>query len=178
MDLHSEGIPYYFEREIRCTHLYCKGLIMESATQAFGTDFVLAATDAGRAKWVESLSNEMGVKSAFVYKHRISGSETSITGVNADVKGRNVIIYDDMVRTGGSLMQAAKAYREAGANRIYCITTHGLFNQDALSKIESQCIIEKVICTNTHPLALQQTSGLLQVKSVSSIIFDALKPDL
>ncbi len=175
MDLHSEGLPYYFDRDIRCKHLYCKQIIMQASKELGGDDFVLASTDAGRAKWVESLANEMHVKSAFVYKQRLSGSETAITGVNADVRGRNVIIYDDMIRTGGSLTQSAFAYQQAGAKHLYAITTHGLFTNHALTKIQEQGIIQKVICTNSHPDAIIQNNPFLEVKSVASIIFDALK---
>src|ERR1041385_2241452 len=115
VDLHTEGLPYYFEAGIRPVHLYCKPIIMEAAKEIGGNDFVLASTDAGRAKWVESLANDMNVSAAFVYKRRLSGSETQISGINAEVKGKHVIIYDDMIRTGGSLIEAAKAYRNAGA---------------------------------------------------------------
>lgn len=175
IDLHSEGIPYYFEKEVRCHHLYCKSIIMNACHELCGDDFVLASTDAGRAKWVESLANDLQVKSAFVYKHRASGNETIITGVNADVKGRHVIIYDDMIRTGGSLMQAAKAYADAGATQVYAITTHGLFSNNAVEKIQQQGIIKKLVCVNTHPDCIPLQSDYLMVKSVAPIIFEALK---
>lgn len=175
VDLHSEGIPYYFEKEVRCHHLYCKSIIVDACHELCGNDFILASTDAGRAKWVESLANDMKVKSAFVYKHRTAGDETSITGVNADVAGKNVIIYDDMIRTGGSLMQAAKAYRDAGAKTIYAITTHGLFSNHALGKIEAQGIIQQVVCMNTHPNCYEGKNDFLKIKSFIPIIFDALK---
>jgi len=175
MDLHAEGIPYYFDRDIRSTHIYCKSIVMDAARELAGTDFVLAATDAGRAKWVESLANELNVRSAFVYKHRSNKGETSITGVNANVEGKKVIIYDDMIRTGGSLMQAAVAYQEKGATKIYAITTHGLFTNNALARIEAQGIIQKVISTNTHPAVFQQNSKLLKIKSVAGLIFEVLK---
>lgn len=170
LDLHSEGIPYYFDRDIRCNHFYCKDIIMASCKQLFGIDFTLAATDAGRAKWVESLAFEMGVKSAFVYKERKSGSETHITGINADVQGQNVVIYDDMIRTGGSLMQAAEVYKNAGAKEIIAMTTHGLFTKNAIQKIESQGIISKVIATNTHPNANSIQSTIFSCKTISSLI--------
>ncbi len=83
-----------------------------------GEDFVLACTDAGRAKWVESLANELGVPAAFVYKRRLDGSDTEVTGVSAAVAGKSVVIYDDMIRTGGSLIAAARAYKAAGAVRL------------------------------------------------------------
>lgn len=175
MDLHSEGIPYYFDRDTRVHHIYCKQLIAELIAESGLTNPVLAATDAGRAKWVESLALDMGLESAFVYKQRLSGTETQITGVNALVQGRAVIIYDDMIRTGGSLMQAAQAYHDAGAQSIAAITTHGLFTNQAIYKIEAQGIIQSVSSLNTHPLSTRQRSPLLRVKSVSGIIFESLQ---
>lgn len=175
LDLHSEGIPYYFDRDIRTKHIYCKNIIMESARELGQDDFVLASTDAGRAKWVESLANDLEVKSAFVFKQRLSGTETVITGVNADVKGQNVIIYDDMIRTGGSLMKAAEVYVQAGAKDIFSIATHGLFNNNAIQRIEEHGLIKKIICTNTHPNTLKVQSQILAVKSISGIIFDFLR---
>jgi ribose-phosphate pyrophosphokinase len=118
---------------------------------------------------------DLHIPSAFVYKQRLSGTETQITGVNADVRDKLVVIYDDMIRTGGSLMNAAKAYREAGADQIYAITTHGLFTNHALEKIAEQGIIQKVYSTNTHPLAFNENNTILEVKSVASIIFAALQ---
>jgi ribose-phosphate pyrophosphokinase len=174
LDLHAEGIPYYFDRDVRCIHLYAKPIIIEACHEIFQHDFVLASTDAGRAKWVESLANDMNVKSAFVYKHRVSGDETQITGVNADVKGQRVIIYDDMIRTGGSLMQAASAYEQAGASQIVAIATHGLFTNHALAKIADQGIISTVICTNSHPNAMLETASNLKVKSIAQLLFDKL----
>lgn len=174
IDLHSEGIPYYFDRDIRCRHLYAKEVILRMVNACGGHEFVLASTDAGRAKWVESLANDLQVKSAFVYKQRLSGSSTSVTGVNADVAGKTVVIYDDMIRTGGSLIQAAQAYRVAGAGPIFAVTTHGLFTGNALERMENSGLISAVMCTNTHPLARQQKSKLLQVESVAAIIFDGL----
>lgn len=175
MDLHSEGIPYYFDRDVRTEHLYCKRIIMEAIEELNIENAVLAATDAGRAKWVESLALDMNMKSAFVYKQRLSGSETLITGVNADVKDKSVIIYDDMIRTGGSLISAAKAYQTAGAKEIIAITSHGLFTNNAMKRIEDCGLFSKVISSNTHPNSLLQNSKLLHVKSVVSVIFEVLK---
>ena len=71
LDLHSEGLPYYFEGSIRPVHLYGKALVKAAARELAGDDFVLACTDAGRAKWVESLANDLGVRPAFVFKLRL-----------------------------------------------------------------------------------------------------------
>jgi ribose-phosphate pyrophosphokinase len=171
IDLHVDGITYYFESGIRPVHLYGKDFVKEAALElAGGRPFVLASTDAGRAKWVESLANDLHVQAAFVFKKRISGDETHITAISADVKDKPVIIYDDMIRTGGSLIHAAQAYIDAGACEISVITTHGIFAGNGFQKIKDSSIIKKIICTDTHPNALTIHDSMLEVKSVDKII--------
>ena len=170
LDLHTEGLPYYFEGKIRAIHLYAKPLIIEACHELAGTDFVLASTDAGRAKWVESLANDMHVNGAFVFKRRLSGEETEITSINFDVRDRYVIIYDDMVRTGGSLISAARAYQQAGARKISVVTTHGLFVGNSLEKIQNTGLFEYIITTDSHPNALALRSDFLKVKSITSLL--------
>jgi ribose-phosphate pyrophosphokinase len=170
VDLHTEGIPHYFESGIRPVHLYSKPIITEACQEIYGKDFVLASTDAGRAKWVESLANDMQVNGAFVFKKRISGDETKVTGISADVKNRNVIIYDDMIRTGGSLVQAAQSYKDAGAKDISVITTHGIFVGDGIKKIKDSGIISRIVCTDTHPNAEKLQSDFVRVKTVAGLL--------
>jgi ribose-phosphate pyrophosphokinase len=169
-DLHSEGIPYYFESNVHATHIYCKQIIIDAISKLGGSQFVLAATDAGRAKWVESLANEMKVSSAFIYKNRLSATETEVVGINADVQNKNVVIYDDMIRTGGSLMKAAEAYKKNGANKIFVVTTHGMFSNNALDKIAEQGIIEKIICTNSHASTNGISHSILEVIRLEKMI--------
>jgi ribose-phosphate pyrophosphokinase len=173
-DLHSEGIPHYFEGQVLINHVYCKPIIIKAALELAEDGFVMACTDAGRAKWVESLANEMGVNAAFVFKRRISGDKTEVTSISADVEGKDVVIYDDMIRTGGSLINAAKAYKSAGANKIFTITTHGLFTNDALKKIQESGVIEKVVSTNSHPNSFASQSDFLQIESIAPLIIEKL----
>ena len=179
-DLHSEGIPHYFENDLQPIHLYCKEIVMEAAKElSNGNEFVLASTDAGRAKWVESLANDLGVVAGFVFKRRTNAIETVVTSVSADVKGKHVIIYDDMIRTGGSLINAAKAYKSFGAKRISVITTHGIFVGNVIDKLIETGIIDKVICTDTHPnsLHVDDNKGFVVVKSVAKMMLNFILPN-
>jgi ribose-phosphate pyrophosphokinase len=106
-DLHSEGLPHYFEGLTRAIHLYGRNLTLEAIRRIAEPPFVVACTDAGRAKWVESLANELGVPASFVFKRRDQDGSTEVTAVSAFCEGRHVVIYDDMIRTGGSLIGAA-----------------------------------------------------------------------
>lgn len=178
IDLHVEGLTHYFELDLQPVHIYAKELVLAAARRlAKGAERpVLACTDAGRAKWVVSLATDLGVDAAFVYKRRVDGSETEVTGVSAEVEGRPVIIYDDMVRTGGSLIGAAEAYREAGATDVAAICTHGVFCARALERIEASGLLSAMVCTDTHPAALPLAGDFLQVESVAGIIARQLRP--
>ncbi len=169
LDLHSEGIPEYFEGGLTAIHVRGKQFVADAAKRLFGHDFVLACTDAGRAKWVESLANDLRVQASFVYKRRMDDNHTVVTAVSAQVEGRNVIVYDDMIRTGGSLLQAAKAYNAAGAAKLAAITTHGLFPGDALERLRQSGLFSKIICTDSHPRALELKDDFLEVHPVAEL---------
>jgi len=175
LDLHSDGIPHYFEGNLTAYHVYGKPFVAEAARHQGGKDFVLASTDAGRAKWVQSLAEDMGVDAAFVFKRRLSGQRTVVTGVSAQVKGRHVIIYDDMIRTGGSLLSAARIYQAAGAKTVDVISTHGLFPGDALVRLQKSGVIRKIHVTDSHPRAVELKSQFLKVHPVASLLVNALK---
>jgi ribose-phosphate pyrophosphokinase len=170
VDLHVDAITYYFERGLTAVHVYARPLIAAVAGKLGGADYVIACTDAGRAKWVEWLANDLGVPAAFVYKRRKSGDETEVAGVSAQVKGRKVIIYDDMIRTGGSLLGAARAFHGAGAASVDAVATHGVFAGDSLASLQSSGLIGHLVCTDTHPRAPVVAGDFLKVESVVPLL--------
>jgi len=173
LDLHVAAIAHYFEGEIRPVHIYGKPLVTAAARRLGGDDFVLACTDAGRAKWVESLANDLNVAAAFVYKRRHDDA-TEVTGVSAQVAGKRVVIYDDMIRTGGSLVAAARAYRDAGAVAIDAIATHGLFPADSLERLEASGLLGRIVVTDSHPRAMALQSRFLEVDSTARLLVEHL----
>jgi ribose-phosphate pyrophosphokinase len=174
-DLHSEGIPHYFEGTIRPFHVYAKPIVEQLARELGGEQFVLGSTDAGRAKWVESLANDLHVPAAFVYKRRLGPDETRVMAVSTRFSGETVVIYDDMIRTGSSLMNAARAYRDAGAGRIVAIATHAIFPGDALDRILASGLFSHVAATDTHPNARRLAERGLIVRSVASLFVPFLR---
>ncbi|CAN5804022.1 ribose-phosphate pyrophosphokinase [soil metagenome] len=177
LDLHVDAIAHYFEGGIRPVHVYGKPLVMAAARRLGGDNFVLASTDAGRAKWVESLANDLGVEAAFVYKRRVSGSSTQVTGVSAQVAGKRVVIYDDMIRTGGSLLQAAAVYRDAGATGVDAIATHGILPGTSLAKIQASGLLGRIVVTDSHPHAmalLADHANFLEVDSTANLLTEHL----
>jgi ribose-phosphate pyrophosphokinase len=87
-----------------------------------------------------------------VYKRRDpSDGALTITGVNANVQGKLVVIYDDMIRTGSSLLQAARAFRQAGASRVHAVASHLVLPGDAHDTILGSGLIDSIHGTNSHP---------------------------
>ena len=85
------------------------------------------------------------------------------------------MLYDDMVRTGASLLAAAEAYRDAGASRITALATHGVLPGDALGRLERSGLFDRLIVTDTHPRARELAGGFLEVRSVVPLLASALR---
>ncbi|MBY0359814.1 MAG: ribose-phosphate diphosphokinase [Candidatus Obscuribacterales bacterium] len=163
MDLHTEGLPYYFENGVYTDHVYGQPVILGAIAQAAAgnplivtstldeclpaspesiSQFVVGSTDAGRAKWVETYvkamrKRKLNVIPAFVIKGRISGDSTVVRDVSADVEGRTVLMYDDIGRTCGSLIGAAEAYMERGAKEVMAVLTHGALPAGAVDRLRN-----------------------------------------
>ncbi len=152
-DLHTDGIEFYLDDRVLTRHVYGASIVTKKIQERMGnTNFVLGACDAGRAKWVQSLARDLHVEPAFVYKQRDSASGgLSVTGVNADVKGREVVIYDDMIRTGSSLIQAARAYQAAGATKVHAIASHLVLPGDAYETLMASGVFASIMGTDSHP---------------------------
>jgi len=195
VDVHAEGTPHYFEGHCQGFLVYAKDFVFDAVrqillahngipavggnakarAQALETEFVLASTDAGRAKWVESLTTDLvkqgrKAQSAFIIKRRLSGANTEVRDISADVAGKIVIIYDDMVRTGGSLIKAAKAYLEKGAIAVYAVLTHGVLPAGSKAKLQAAGCFKAIYVTNTHPSAVAQQDDFLIVNSIDALL--------
>jgi ribose-phosphate pyrophosphokinase len=174
IDPHSEGLAYYFDSGVRTAEIPVRGLIGRLARARGGEGFVLASTDLGRAKFVQSLARELEVPAAVIFKRRVSADRTEVVSMLAEVKGKQVVIYDDMIRSGASMLGAARAYRDAGAARISAITTHGVFPGDSLEKLRSSGLIERLISTDTHPRAAALADRFLSVEPIAPVIAEFL----
>lgn len=177
LDLHADGITYYFEGALTPQHVYAKAVVLPAIRQLGGDVFALGSVDAGRAKWVESLANELHVPASFILKRRVSGTQTEVLALSSAVTGRRVVIYDDMVRTGGSLLGAARAYLDAGATDVTAVATHGLFPGDALERIRASGLIKNLCVTDSHPAMMSRPAddGFLRVVSVAPVLADHVK---
>lgn len=159
VDLHAEGIQHYFEGNSSVVHLYAKDAILTKVKQLLQMEsrpLVVGSADTGRAKWVESYANELGAEIAIITKRRHGGEITEILNVGgADVKNKVVLLYDDMIRSGGSIVKAADAYRKAGAAKIIIACTHLVLTKqdekEALTRVLGNA--DALVTTDSIPFA-------------------------
>ena len=177
VDLHSIGTQYYFEQNIHSVHLTTDSIIdkMINDIRRSRKNVVLASADMGRAKWIEKISSRLNMSSGFIMKKRVSGVETEVIALNADVKNKDVILFDDMIRSGSSIIHAAEAYKSIGAKDIYVVCVHGVFTDGAIDRLQKSGIIKAIYCTNTHAKTQLIQDKFVKVYDVSDIILEGLK---
>jgi ribose-phosphate pyrophosphokinase len=178
-DLHTDGLEFYFGDNMLTRHVYGAPVICRAVSELMkDTPYVLGATDAGRAKWVQSLASMLGVEPAFVYKKRdASSGSLAVTGINADVRGREVVIYDDMIRTGSSLVQAARAYVAAGASKVHAIASHLVLPGDSLDRLRASGALASIRGTDSHPGSerVRALGDASAISTIAPLLVDALE---
>lgn len=152
LDLHAPEIIHYFEGNDLRFELESMDLLVKEIKKLKLKDPIFASADLGRPLWIESLAKTFNTDIAFISKTR-SFEETKVQAVIGDVKGKCVILYDDMVRSGGSLIKAAQAYTDQGAKEIYAVISHLALTEPKIVKDLENSIIKKVITTNSHPMS-------------------------
>jgi hypothetical protein len=123
-----------------------------------------------RAKWLERMAETEEWR---LLLEELAGrvrDAPTISAVSAQVQGQRVVIYDDMIRSGSSLLNAAEAYRKSGAQEISVVVTHGVFPGDALARLQSSGLLSTVVCTDSHPRALELEGDFLRVRSVAPVL--------
>lgn len=152
MDLHADQMIHYFH-DVTTYHIDNRNIVNQAAADMVGGDYVIAATDVGRAKHIEYLARMSGMEPAYVYKRRDSGTKTEVTGANCDVKDKDVVVYDDMIRSGGSIDKAVNIYKNLGAKRIFVVSTH-VPMKGGVEKLLNNPVVEGISIMNTTPTAL------------------------
>jgi ribose-phosphate pyrophosphokinase len=139
---------------------------------------VVVATDLGFAKKARNYAADLGMPVAFIEKRR-AGNEARAEALTliGDVKGSDVLIVDDEVDTGSSIMQAIKVVKEAGAQDVYLAFVHAIFSSDAARHL-AQLPIKRIITTDTVPLSAekrQYLEGRLTILSVSALLGEVIR---
>lgn len=149
IDLHSEQIEGFFNIPVH--HLLSRSLLLPYFSSFNFEDVVVVAPDNGGIKIASAYAKELKVPMALIDKERINAFQVETRLFVGDVKGKTVLLTDDMCSTGGTLIHAANVCADLGAARIIAIVGHGLYIEDALEKID-QSPIEMMIVSNSIPI--------------------------
>jgi ribose-phosphate pyrophosphokinase len=111
-------------------------------------DPIVVAPDEEAVQWASVFASDLGVEFIHLNKIRIDAENVIIDSAPREVEGRDVVIVDDMISTGGTVIQAVKALKKAGCNRIYVACTHAILARDALKRL-LECGVENLVATDT-----------------------------
>ncbi len=172
MDLHASQIQGFFD--IPSDHLFSSRIFNDYFKLNPIPDAVAVTPDVGSAKMARAFANKLRYGLAIVDKRRYSPNQSEVMTIIGDVKERNIVIRDDMVDTAGTLVQAAEALVEQGANEIYACCTHGVFSGDAYEKIEKSPI-KKLLVSNSIAFETNGRSSKIQKLSMAELFAEAIK---
>ncbi len=149
MDLHADQIQGFFEKPV--DHLYASTIFLPYIQELNLPDLVIASPDMGGSKRAYAYSKFLKSDVVICYKQREKSNEISKMELIGDVKGKNVIIVDDMVDTAGTLVKAASLMKEKGAVSVRAIATHAILSGDAFNRINNS-ELEELVVSDTIPL--------------------------
>ena len=173
MKLHSPQIMGF--SRIPVDQLLATHIMVEYYNQMDLSNTVIAAPDVGSAKGSRIYSQLLGLPLVILDKERLGDNEkVQILNIIGDAKGKNVLLIDDEILSGGSIIEAAKFLKDHGANKIMAGCTHGFFTKNALKRID-ESPIEEVVTTNTLPVETYSASKKLKVLSVAKLFADGIK---
>jgi ribose-phosphate pyrophosphokinase len=172
MDLHSAQIQGFFD--IPFDHLYAAPVLIDYFAQKDIGDLVVMAPDVGGVKMARAYAKRLSADLALVDKRRPRPDAVEIMNIIGDVKGKNAVLFDDVVTTASTLCQAAEAVRAAGAKDIYAGVTHGVLSGSAHERLAHSPVKELVV-TDT----VQHDDGKLPPKvtelSVAGLLGEAVQ---
>ncbi len=148
MDLHAGQLQGFFD--IPVDNLFARSELAGAFKKLASDNCVVVAPDIGSVKLARAYATYLGCGLAVIDKQRVDASNVNTAMLIGDVKGKDVLLADDMCTTAGTLASAAKACQEKGANRIFAAATHGLFVGSSLERI-NESPIEKLFVSNTIP---------------------------
>lgn len=173
MDLHAEQIQGFFD--IPVDHLYAAPVFIQYYAKRDLRDYVIVSPDAGRVNRVRAFARrlERELPIAIVDKRRTGPNQSVVLNVIGDVKDKICLIYDDMLDTGGTMIDAAQAILQHGAKAVYACVVHPLLSSDAPQRITDSGIQELVV-TDTIPLSSDKQISKVKVLSVAKLLGKAI----
>ncbi len=173
MDLHAGQIQGFFD--IPLDHLFAVNTFVEYfTTERPIPDLVVVSPDVGGIKMARAYAKRLQSALAMVDKRRISHEEAEVMDIMGEVNGKNALIVDDLVSTAGSLVEAVRALKEAGAKEVFAAVTHAVLSGPAKERLTASPLKELVV-TDTIPIPAGRGMPKVKVLSVAGLFAEAIR---
>jgi ribose-phosphate pyrophosphokinase len=173
LELHAGQIQGFFD--IPVDHLYATPVTVAYFRRLKLKNLVVVSPDTGGVERARAFAKRMNMPLAIIDKRREDANVVEVFNVIGEVEGKTCLLVDDMIDTGGTLVQSAKALIAKGAEKVYACCTHGVFAENAIQNI---CCapLEQVVATNSIPLLPEgEQCGKIKVLSVGKLLADAIR---
>jgi ribose-phosphate pyrophosphokinase len=170
MDLHADQIQGFFE--VPVDHLFASTLFLPYLQHLNLSNLCIASPDMGGTKRANTYAKYLNTEVVVCYKHREKANEVSKMMLIGDVKGKDVVLIDDMVDTAGTLTKAADLMMEKGANSVRACCTHAILSANAYERLDQSKITELLV---TDSLTKDHKSDKVKVLQVADLFADTIK---
>ena len=174
VDLHAGQIQGFFD--IPVDNLFSTPIFARHIKRKIKSkNLICVAPDVGGVERTRALGRKLDVGLAIIDKRRPAPGKSQVMNVIGNVKGKTCIITDDIIDSGGTIVNAAKALKDRGAKEVYVYITHGVLSGDAINKIKKS-IIKKLVITDTiDNLGKTNKAKNIEVLSISNLMAEAIK---
>jgi ribose-phosphate pyrophosphokinase len=173
MTLHSPQVHGFFS--VPVDHLHALRELADHFRRTDLSNTVVVSPDLGNAKQTAMLGRMLGIKIALGAKERQNDEQVTISSIIGDVAGRDIIILDDEIARGTTILELLTRLRERKARSVRVACTHGLFCDGALEKIAGRPEVTEIVCTNTVPIPDAEKEPKLKVISLASALAEAIR---
>jgi ribose-phosphate pyrophosphokinase len=171
--LHAPQVHGFFS--VPVDHLSAIGELAEHFRDRDLTDTVVVSPDLGNAKPATQFARLLGLPVAAGSKQRMADDEVVIDAIVGDVDGKNVIVLDDEIATGGSVIELLDRLHERGVRRVSIACTHGLFTGRAVDRRAARHDVDEIVTTDTVPLPPEKRLPSMRTRSVAPLLAEAIR---
>ena len=173
LDLHAGQIQGFFD--IPTDNLYAAPILARDVKERLvGGNRMVVSPDVGGVVRARALAKRIDAQLAIVDKRRERAGESEVMNIIGDVSGRSCILVDDIVDSGGTLVNAADALLDKGAKEVYAYITHGVLSGGAVSRITSSRLKELVITDSIMPTEAVKVAHNIRVISIAPLMGEAI----
>jgi len=172
MDLHAAAITGFFD--IPVDNLTATKILVDYVAHNRPNPLVIVSPDAGGVHRAMQFANTIGAPLAFITKERPEPGRSLVLGMVGDVSGRVAVIIDDIIGSGGTLLEALDVLLNGGATEVHVCATHPVFAADCAQRLEMSAL-KRVVVTDTIQVPLAKRAGKVEIASVSHMFAEAIR---